>query len=640
MDLSILLPAYNNSCLPLVKQLRKQCEGIVNLSYEIIVADDGSTNMDSKRENREINAMDSCRYVERGSNTGRAAIRNYLFSVSRGDYLLYLDSDVNVLHDDFVVNYIEKAKQADVVCGGVHFEANSAYVGTLRYAYEMTERNKHSTSERRKRPYKSFRSTNFLVTRKTMGEIGFDESYNIYGYEDVEFGRQLEQRQAHILHIDNEVGISEYDDNTQYLKKVEDSLVMLAAHRKELTPYSSLARLAAKLHKAGLTSPIKWIFASISKCLKLYLQGNHASLKALGLYRLGFYISRVYIMMLIVCSASQADAQNSTFNPSLQELGDKLLVGKQGSIVAIEPSTGEVKCMVSSSLTPDSINRAISVAYSPGSTFKTAQALAMITEGVLKESSSYPCSEGFWHEGVHIGCHKHRSPLKLKNAIAESCNSFFCKAFMQMIDNRQFYKSSKQAIDVWHKYMASMGLGSPLGIDMAGEVSGVMPDSHYLDSLHTRWKSQTIMWIGMGQGEVTVTPLQLCNLAASIANEGYYIAPHIHHASPDNPQDAKYTKKHYTLAGYMAYNLVIEGMQGVITRGTAKAQASKQYEWCGKTGTAENAEGDDHSIFIGFAPKDNPAIAIAVYVEHAGFGADVAAPIAAKIVEQYLTKPE
>ena len=345
------------------------------------------------------------------------------------------------------------------------------------------------------------------------------------------------------------------------------------------------------------------------------------------------------ILFLWICSSifGQKLPENGplTLDAQLQALGKQMLKEKQGSIVAIDPQTGEIKCMVSSSFEGDDVNRAISAEYSPGSTFKTAQALTLVSEHILNKDSKFSCQEGFWASGVHIGCHKHRSPQSLIGAIAESCNSYFCRAFMAMIDNCTRYKNHKEAINIWNKYMSSMGLGHPLGVDIPGEKGGVIPDSRYLDKIHTYWNAQTIMWVGMGQGEVRVTPLQLCNLAASIANRGFFYTPHIHQFTTERPLPGKFTEKHTTLATAEAYKDVIQGMRMALVYGTAKSENSEDFAICGKTGTAEN-EGDDHSIFIGFAPMDNPKIAVSVFVENGGFGADMAAPLAALIMEQYI----
>ncbi|MFQ7114225.1 penicillin-binding transpeptidase domain-containing protein [Hallella bergensis] len=324
-----------------------------------------------------------------------------------------------------------------------------------------------------------------------------------------------------------------------------------------------------------------------------------------------------------------------TIDPKLQALGERLLQGKQGSIVAIEPATGRILALVSQDKVNDGVNRAISTDYSPGSTFKVAQALEMLSEGALMPETTYPCRRGFTHDGIRIGCHPHKSPLALVQAISQSCNAYFCKAFQEMLDNRSLYVSKHRAINRWNAYMQSMGLGRTLGVDLPDEVSGVMPDSAFLAAKHGSWNGTTVMWMGMGQGEVRTTPLQLCNLAAVIANRGFYLTPHIHESAARLAIAEQDTTKHHSLATPEAFDIVVRGMRAATVNGTAASLNNPDYEICGKTGTAEN-EGEDHSIFMGFAPMEKPRIAVSVYVENGGFGADLAAPLAALMMEQHI----
>ena len=358
------------------------------------------------------------------------------------------------------------------------------------------------------------------------------------------------------------------------------------------------------------------------------------------MYKMKLYQHFIRFIFVLALSAScvNISAQQLpkdsklTIDEPLQKLGERLLQNKQGSIVAIEPSTGRILALVSKDKLNDGINRAISETYSPGSTFKVAQALEMLTEGTLSPEVTYPCDEGFTFNDIRIGCHEHHSPLSLVQAIGQSCNSYFCKAFQEMIDNRKAYSTKFKAINRWDAYMKSMGLGSPLGIDLPGEKGGAIPDSAFLQNTHRSWNGTTIMWVGMGQGEVEVTPLQLCNLAALIGNRGYFYTPHIYEKN-DVAKD--FTKRRLCMASPYAFDIVIEGMRAAIENGTAESINSDEYDICGKTGTAENS-GEDHSIFMGFAPMTNPQIAISVYVENGGFGAVLSAPLAALMIEQYL----
>lgn len=342
----------------------------------------------------------------------------------------------------------------------------------------------------------------------------------------------------------------------------------------------------------------------------------------------------------------------------LQKLGERLLEGKIGSIVAIEPSTGEVLCLVSSpsydprlmvgrnrgknhlQLARDPwkplLNRAIMGAYPPGSTFKTSQALTFLQEGIITPSTPYTCNGGFNYRGLHVGCHAHGSPLPLLPAIATSCNAYFCWGLYHMIGARQKYGSVQNAMNTWRDYMVSMGFGYPLGIDLPGEKRGMIPNAKYYDKAYRgSWNGLTIISISIGQGEVTLTPLQIANLGATIANRGYYITPHVVKSIENDAIDTLYTQKKYTKVDRIHYEEVVEGMRMAVTGGTCRMANLPDIEVCGKTGTAQN-RGKDHSAFMGFAPMNNPKIAIAVYVENGGFGAVYGVPIGRLMIEQYL----
>lgn len=342
----------------------------------------------------------------------------------------------------------------------------------------------------------------------------------------------------------------------------------------------------------------------------------------------------------------------------LQALGERLLEGKIGSIVAIEPSTGEVLCMVSSptydpklmvgrqrgknhkKLSLDSwkplLNRSVMGQYPPGSTFKTSQALTFLSEGIITPGTAYPCHRGFYCRGMHVGCHSHSSPLPVVGALSTSCNSFFCWGLYNMISNRRKYKSKVEALNTWRDYMVSMGFGYKLGIDLPGEKRGLIPNaSYYSDMYQGYWNALTIISISIGQGEVNLTPLQVANLCATIANRGYYYVPHVVRKIQGLPLDTTYTRRHYTKATRRAYDYVVAGMRSAVIKGTCRSANRADYEVCGKTGTAQN-HGQDHSIFMGFAPMNNPKIAVAVYVENGGYGADFGVPIGSLIIEQYM----
>lgn len=342
----------------------------------------------------------------------------------------------------------------------------------------------------------------------------------------------------------------------------------------------------------------------------------------------------------------------------LQALGERLLEGKIGSIVAIEPTTGEVLCMVSSpsydprimvgrmrgknhrQLQHDAwkplLNRSIMGMYPPGSTFKTSQALTYLTEGILSPATAFPCHRGFYCRGLHVGCHSHASPISLINAISTSCNAYFCWGLYYMMGNRRKYKNVDEAMNTWRDYMVSMGFGYKLGVDLPGEKRGMIPNAEYYDrNYRGSWNGLTIISISIGQGEVTLTPLQIANLGATIANRGYYYAPHVVRKVQGEPLDTAYRSRHYTKASRRAYDYVVAGMRSSALKGTCKMLSRYDFEPCGKTGTAQN-HGRDHSVFMGFAPMNNPKIAIAVYVENGGWGADFGVPIGGLMMEQYL----
>ncbi len=347
-----------------------------------------------------------------------------------------------------------------------------------------------------------------------------------------------------------------------------------------------------------------------------------------------------------------------TIDENLQALGERLLEGKIGAIVAIEPSTGEVLAMVSApSYSPKMItgkdrgkhmtslvknewhpllNRTIQGQYPPGSTFKTSQGLTFLSEGIVSTNTTFPCVGGFRHKGMKVGCHAHPSHLSLVPATATSCNGYFCWGLYNMISNRQKYASKEEAVNIWRDYMVSMGFGYKLGIDLPGEKRGLIPNAEfYDDAFKGHWNGLTIVSIGIGQGEVNLTPLQIANLGATIANRGYYIVPHVVKDIKGGQIDSLYTERHYTKAKRFAYDWIVKGMRAAVVNGTCSSANTSAYAVCGKTGTAQN-RGHDHSIFMGFAPMDNPKIAIAVYVENGGFGATYAVPMGAVMIEQYL----
>lgn len=344
----------------------------------------------------------------------------------------------------------------------------------------------------------------------------------------------------------------------------------------------------------------------------------------------------------------------------LQEKAEKLMEGRCGSIIAIEPQTGEILCMVSAPtynqkmmsgktrgeyhkiLQADKnrpmLNRAIMGQYPPGSTFKPSQGLVFMQEGIASVSTAYPCERGFKYKRLKVGCHTHPSPLSIVPALATSCNSYFCWGLYNMMSDRTKYHTLHAAMSRWRDYMVSMGFGYKLGVDLPGEKRGLIPNAEFYDKAYFhKWNGLTIISISIGQGEVTLTPLQIANQAATIANRGYYIKPHVVKKVQGEPLDTAYTKRHYTMAARRYYEYIVRGMRSAVEYGTCTGADLPGISVCGKTGTAQN-RGQDHSVFMGFAPMVHPKIAVAVYVENAGYGATAAVPIATKLMNYFFNR--
>jgi penicillin-binding protein 2 len=350
----------------------------------------------------------------------------------------------------------------------------------------------------------------------------------------------------------------------------------------------------------------------------------------------------------------------SSIDIELQKYGELLMHNKKGSIVAIEPETGEILCMVSapsyapSLLSGDSrivsenyfrllndpnkplFNRATMAQYPPGSTFKVAQAMIGLQERALDTvHTSFACIKSL------VGCHNHPSPLNVFRSIQHSCNPFYYQAFKKIIFSNEFENSwdkPGKALNHWREHMMSFGLGRRLGLDMPYEKPGLIPnDEYYIKRKTADWKLPNIMSIAIGQGEVGVLPIQLANLSAVIANRGWYITPHlIKGIGKERKPLPIYEVKHQSTVDPVWVDYVARAMREVVVAGTARRAYIPDLPICGKTGTAQNPHGKDHSIFMAFAPLYKPKIAIAVYVENAGFGGTWAAPIAALIIERYV----
>ncbi len=352
----------------------------------------------------------------------------------------------------------------------------------------------------------------------------------------------------------------------------------------------------------------------------------------------------------------------SSLDLNIQLLGEKLMKNKLGSIVAIEPSTGEILCYVSSPTYDPNLMvgrergnnaaklyqnvydpflvRPIQARYPPGSSFKPLSALIALQEGIITPQTSYYCP-GYYQAGNRrIPCNNGEAHglVNLSSAVAKSCNGYFSMVFQKIMD-REGGKQTENTFADWRANVGKFGLGTKLGLDMPGESRGNVPTPLYYDNIYKRggWRSSTIVSLAIGQGELLATPLQLANIECTIANRGFYYKPHLIKAiGAQNIIKKEYTERNYVGIDSSYFKPVIAGMQAVVEDGTAIRSKIPGIIMCGKTGTAQNPHGEAHSVFVAFAPRDNPKIAIAVVVENSGEGAHWAAPIASFIVEKYL----
>ena len=361
-------------------------------------------------------------------------------------------------------------------------------------------------------------------------------------------------------------------------------------------------------------------------------------------------------------SSRQADPMKMGMDMIIQAYGEKLMQNKKGCIVAIEPSSGEILSMVSApSFDPNLLvgkrniglnypklaldpnmplfPRPLQAEYPPGSIFKLVQSLIGMQEGVIDENSGFSCDKSV------VGCHGHASARNIPEAVQYSCNPYFYAVVRRIIQQNKkssMFADAELGLNLWHKYMTSFGLGKELGVDVSGQRPGLIPNAKYYDKWygHHQWAFSTIRSISIGQGEVKLTPIQMANIAAIIANKGWFYTPHFVKSIGTKGPLKEYRNKHYTMVDSKHFNPVIEGMRRVVNEngGTARMARLDDITICGKTGTVQNPHGEDHSVFIAFAPMNKPKIAIAVFVENAGFGGTWAAPIASLIIEKYLKR--
>lgn len=346
----------------------------------------------------------------------------------------------------------------------------------------------------------------------------------------------------------------------------------------------------------------------------------------------------------------------------LQEYGQQLLQNKRGSIVAIEPQTGEILAMVSSPgydpnelsisrsrgeafnrLQTDTLkplfDRSVMAMYPPGSIFKPLLSLVAMQEGILDADRTMYCSGAYYTGGWRRGCHSHPTPHNVAAAIAYSCNTYFFTVYKEMID-KGGYTHPEIGMNLLNQHLSEFGLGHKIGKDVPGEKPGNLPDPDYFNSIygHGRWRSPYILSMGIGQGELQLTTLQMAHAAAIIANEGTYTEPHLLKArvAPGKSPESEFYARKRVHVDYRYFEPVIEGMSGAVRSGTATMAFIPDIEVCGKTGTSQNPHGEDHSVFFGFAPRDQPKIAIAVYIENAGWGGSYATPVAGLMIEKFI----
>jgi len=383
------------------------------------------------------------------------------------------------------------------------------------------------------------------------------------------------------------------------------------------------------------------------KGMSIYLVDVHNNIK--GSYQEGKFDTTALVGSNIT----------TTLDADLQAYGEALMQHKTGSIVAIEPESGEILALVTSptydpnllvgaersdnysQLMRDQLkplfNRSLMAQYPPGSTFKLVEALIGLQVGAITTESVFSCGGGFKLGNHTIKCH-HGGAINFMTSISGSCNTYYCHVFQRIIDTKKL-GNVEESYTKWREFVHSFGLGLKTGTDISNEISGILFSAeHYNKAFgHKKWNSYRIMSMSIGQGEMGFTPIQIANMTAAIANRGYFYTPHIvKEINSQKTFDKKYLEKHSIAIDKQYFENVIDGMEQVLKAGTAKNAFFKDIAICGKTGTAQNPHGEDHSIFVAFAPKDKPKIAIAVYVENAGFGSTVAAPIASLMIEKYL----
>ncbi|MFN3917360.1 MAG: peptidoglycan D,D-transpeptidase FtsI family protein [Flavobacteriales bacterium] len=507
-----------------------------------------------------------------------------------------------------------------------------------------------------------------MITPKKLGEIDTLELCKVLGIAKEDFDRRIE--------------IARNWPNVPYKASVFMKEISLADYAKigpKLIKYNGIEGVKKTLrgYPTGIASHVMGYIREISReeldadTSNYYRPGDYVGKSGLekeyekelrGKRGLSYFLRDVTGIEKSNIRYEEATAGNNiyiTIDAALQAYGEKLMANKMGSIVAIEPSTGEILCMVSAptidpnrlvgrdfgkywgelasndSLKP-LINRAIYPNYRPGSIFKLVQSLVAMQEGVITANTGFACNKSY------VGCHNHPPAQNVAQAIQHSCNPYYYSVYSRMIQQgkaRSIFVDSRIGLSRWRNHLESFGLGTALKTDIPGVGRGFIPDTSFYDKWYgkNRWAFTTIYSNSIGEGEIGVVPLQMANFAAVIANKGYYYTPHlVKKIGKDGLKREEYLMKNYTTVDPKHFEPVIEGMALVVTQGTGRRAQVEGITVCGKTGTVQNNKYNDHSVFIAFAPREDPKIAVAVYVEYGTWGGTWAAPIASLIIEKYL----
>ncbi len=579
-------------------------------------------------------------------------------------------------------------KERRYVLGGIFLLIGIIYVAKLFFIQVVDTTFRVSAENNSTRSVTQYPGRGLIYDRSQKKLLVFNEA----AYDLMLIPRQLKEfdtlKLAQILGIEKKPLLAEINKAKKYsYYKPSVVLKQLSAQR-----YAVLQEVLYKFPGFSVHSrPIrKYPFKTAAHILGYVGEVDEKIIKKDKYYKMGDYIGRngmektyekylrgekgVQVYLVDVHNRIQGSYQDgrydvsakagknlvSTIDIDLQMYGEQLMQNKKGSIVAIEPATGEILSLVTSpnydpnllvgqlrtsnykSLLRDTLNplfnRAAMASYPPGSTFKLVNALIGLQEEIITPQTSFTCAGGYHVGSFSLGCHHNRG-FKLIESIQFSCNAYYCQEFRRILDNKK-YENVREGYKNWREHVTSFGLGTKLNTDLTNELPGFIPTAEYFDKKYqgkNRWTSLMLVSMSIGQGEIGVTPIQMANMACAIANKGFYYIPHLVKKIEGKARiDERFITPRYTRIDTSYFNDVIKGMEMVVLGGTATTAQVKNIVVCGKTGTAQNPHGKDHSIFVAFAPKNKPKIAISVYVENAGFGSTWAAPIAALMIEKYL----